>query len=266
MLKIICGGTMIYNKIELNNLVSEIQRLGYLQEGPLDFDSFTDLRYIYQIRIDNTYAVTLEIRNHHSQIDLINRHEQETYTIKYSVLTHEIIEATRNTSDGYGMSYEFDPDKIIEMIQAHMSELDEQEMYKSKMINTLKIALDRIIPDHLTNGYTGARFRISHLKMNESERKIFEEETDAYREVRNAWELKELHRKVEYWGENKKLLQFIPSLKILNTMGYNSLEQLKLDLELSNYFIEKSDKLSKVLKYKIELLIENEKLFLKTLK
>ena len=252
------------NVVEVKKLISEIQRLGFLQEGYLDNDSFTDLRYIYQVSLGNRFSVTLEVKSTYGLINFVDRQEQETYSIKYSLITNNILHSSRNTSERYGMSYNYDSDEIIFMINDCISKLDEIEIYRNKMINTFKTALDRMIPEILINGHMGARFRMTHLKMDDIEKVQFNKETDEYRHIRNKWELKELQRKIIDLSENKKNLQFIPEVNVLNEMGYTSLEQLRQDLINSDYFIKKNTKLHKSFNYKMKLLIDNEKLFLET--
>jgi len=258
------GGKMSHDKVEMNNLIREIQRLGFLQEGYPDNDSFKDLRYIYEIKLDNRFSVTLEVKSTYGLINFVDRQEQETYSIKYSLITNNILHSSRNTSERYGMSYNYDSDEIIFMISDRISKLDEKEIYRNKMINTFKTALDRMIPEILINGHMGARFRMTHLKMDDIEKVQFNKETDEYRHIRNKWELKELQRKIIDLSENKKNLQFIPEVSILNEMGYTSLEELRKDLINSDYFVKKNTSIYKVFNCNMKLFIDNEKLFLET--
>lgn len=255
---------MEYNIPNINNIKNRIQRFGYLTDDNFNDDSFIDLKCKYVVRFDKTYLVTLEMKNTEWKIELINSYEHETYEIQVSQITNDIIRSVRNTDERYGMSCPYDSDEILLMIEEHFENANEKRMYSDKMVNSFKIALDRIIPEVLINGYMNARFQMSYSNMTPEENIVFQKETDEYRNIRNRWELKGLYRKVEYLRDHKSLLQFIPDEKTLAAMGYDNFNKLRNELYESDYFKVKNQKLQNVLKHRICLFVENGHIYLKT--
>lgn len=194
-------------------------------------------------------------------LEFIDSSEQESYRIVGSNMTDEILESTKHTSERYGMIYTFQAEETVRIIDEYLCRVDVKEMFKQKLVHSFEIALERIIPDILINGYMNHRFRITDSSMSKKEDKIFQKETDHYRDVRNEWEFKRLYRDVARLLSSK-CLAFLPEKKLIEEMGYSDLEDVLKDLNDSKLFKSKNQNLQKFLKYKLKLEIRDDKVYL----
>lgn len=253
---------------DINEKIAFVQRkimeLGYVNTYDLDYDSFTEMRFSYNLKVDERHWFRYQIKNFEWEVELINSYQHETHGIAGLVIGNQITDSYKETEERYTMRSSCNPDEIIKVFNEKLDEVNEAEAYRGKLHSSFKVALDRLIPDILINGYLGMRFQITHTKMSRKENKKFQAETDEYRDVRNLWELKELYRSLEYLQKDGKRLTFLPNKDMLDRMKLSNTNEIIEELMSSKYFTLKNKNLRKMLKFEVVLSSDEENIYLKT--
>ena len=248
--------------LKFSQFADEIRCFGFLGKSTTVKGIFDDLKIIYILTLNNGVTLCLFDSNFCCTIEVVYSTVQETYQLSLNKLDNTFYKIEKHTQERYGNLYKISEIYVLDKIQEQLLRLDKNVAIKNKFENSLKDAMERIIPDTLIDGYYGYRFIKSYAGMSGKEQGEYKECTDKYRKIRYSWEIEDLRRMIMGISKNNFALSFIPNEMNLSEYELTSIDKIRDFLLKTNTFIIKRRNVKKIFDFDLEIISKNQVLYL----
>jgi 6-pyruvoyl-tetrahydropterin synthase len=232
-------------KEQLELITKQIRTFGYIQRGYVEKDYFDDYSCEYRIDLPNDkLVVTLKEKNFSSCISLSYSELIESRNIEFNSINNSIIRSTKTTQERYGMVYDIEVSENIKIIKAVTDSIDKDFILEQKISKGFITSFDIV--------YKG--FDLIGVLQN----KLTKEEMKVIRE--------NCYKRIDRFTDRKIKIRYLPTTMVDFNDKPISIEECKNIIEKSKDFVNRNITLIKVLKMKMEIIYEENELYLRFVK